>query len=66
MSLTKSIEQSDSERVDNNKNVRVLAIRGKKITTTTTSAIFVGGKLLTASIKVTLLENKQDVRLKKI
>ena len=60
----KSIRQSDSEEIDDNKDIKVSAIKGKKITTTTASAIFAGGKLLTISIKVTLPGGGQDVRVK--
>ncbi len=66
MGLAEPIEQSDSEEVDDNKDVRVSAVRGRKITTTTTSAIPAGGKLSIASIKVTLPKVVQNVRVKKV
>lgn len=44
--------------VNNDKNVRVLAIRGRKIITTITSVISVSEKLLTVLIKGTLPEDK--------
>ncbi len=58
MGLVKPTEQSGDKKVDDNKDVRVSAVKGRKITTTTISAIFTGGKLLTASSKVTLSEGR--------
>ena len=58
MGLTKHTEQSGSEKVDDVKDIKVLAVRGRKIILTTTSAIPTGGKLLTVSIKVTLPESE--------
>ncbi len=66
MGLAEPIEQSDSEEVDDNKDVRVSAVKGRKITTTTTNAIPAGGKLLTVSSKMTLPESGQDVKVKKV
>ncbi len=66
MGLTESIKPSGSEEVDDDKDVRVSAVRGRKITTTIASAIPAGGKLLTVSTKVILPEGVQDVRVKKI
>ena len=67
MGLTEPTEQSGAEKVDDNKNVRILAVRGRKIITTTASAILVGGKLLTISTKMTLpVSGGHDVRVKKI
>ena len=48
------------------KDVKVLVVKSRKITTTTASAIFANRKLLTTSTKVTLLEDTQDVKVKKI
>ncbi len=59
-------KQSGSEKVDDDKDIKVSAVRGRKITTTTASARPAGGKLLMASSKITLLEGEQDVRMKKI
>ena len=56
MSLAKSTEQSGSKKVDDNKDVKVSAVKDRKITTITTNAIPAGGKLLMALIKETLLE----------
>ncbi len=66
MGLAKPKEQSGGEEVNDNKYVRVLIVKGKKITTTTTSVILVGGKLLTTSTKMTLPEGEQVVRVKKV
>ena len=66
MGLAKPIEQSGNEKVDDNKDVKVSAVKGRKITTTIASAISAGGKLSMASTKVILLENVQDVRVKKV
>ena len=66
MSLIKLIKQSNSKKVDNNKDIRVLAVKNRKITITTISTIFVSGKLLIILIKVTLLKNEQDIKVKKI
>ncbi len=66
MGLAEPSEQSDNEEVNDDKDVKVLVVRGKKITTTTTSAIPAGGKLLTASFKMILLEDGQDVNVKKV
>ena len=56
--LAELTKQNGSKEVNNNKDVRVLPVRGRKITITTTTAIPAGGKLSTASIKVTLLEDE--------
>ncbi len=66
MGLAELIEQSVSEEIDDNEDVRVLIVRGKKIITTTASVILVSRKLSTASIKVTLPEVGQDIRVKKV
>ncbi len=66
MGLAEPTEQGGSEEVDNNEDVRVLAVRGWKITTTIASAIPADGKMSTASSKVTLPEVGQDVRVKKV
>ena len=58
MSLAEPIKQNGSEEVDNDKDVRVSVVRGKKITITTACAILAGGKQLTRSIKVTLLKGE--------
>ncbi len=66
MGLAEPTKQSGSEEVDDDEDVRVSAVRDRKITTTIASAILVGGKLSTASSKVTLPEGGQDVRVKKV
>ena len=58
MGLAKPTKQSGNEEVDDDKNVRVSAVRSKKIITITISVIPAGGKLLTASTKMTLLEDE--------
>ena len=55
MDIAEIIKQNGSEEVNNNKNVRVSVVKGRKITTTTASAILVVRKLSMASTKVTLL-----------
>ena len=64
--LVKLIEQSNSEKVNDNKDIRISVVRGEKITTTTASALFASRKLLMVSIKVILPEGKQNIRVKKI
>lgn len=59
-------QQRDSEEIDNNKNVNVPAIRGKKIVITIASAKRVVEKLLTVLTKVDLVEDKQDMSVIKI
>ncbi len=66
MGLAEPIEQSGSRKVDNNEDVKVSAVRCRRITTTTASAILAGGKLSMTSTKVTLPEGVQDVRVKKV
>ena len=66
ISLAEPIKQNCSKKVDEDKDIRVLVVKSKKISTTIASAIFASGKLLTASTKVTLLEDGQDVRVKKV
>lgn len=51
---------------NNNKDVKLLVIRGRKIIITTISIILASGKLLTISTKVTWSEDKQDVKMKKV
>ena len=66
MDLAELTELSDSEGVDDDEDIRVSAVKGRKITTTTVCAILIGGKLLTALINVTLPEGGQDVSVKKV
>ncbi len=66
MDLAEPKEQSGSEQVNDNEDVRVSAVRGRKITITTASVIPVGRKLSTASLKMTLPESGQDVSVKKV
>lgn len=49
--LTKCTEQSGKGQDDNNKDVRVLAVKGRKVTTTTAGAKPVVRKLLTVSTR---------------
>ncbi len=56
MGLAELTKQGGSEEVDYDKDVRVLVVKGRKITTTTTSEIPASGKLSTASSMMTLLE----------
>ena len=66
MSLVEPTKQRSSKEVNDNKNVRMLAVRSRKITTTIISAILVSRKLSTISTKVTLPEVGQDVKDKKV
>lgn len=66
MGLAKFTEYNGSKKVDNNKDVRVSVVRGRKIPITTTSVIFVGGKLSAALTKMTLQETGQNMRVKNI
>lgn len=66
MSLMEFIKQSGSEKVDDDKDVRISKIRGQKITITITSAIIAWENLLMASTKITLSEpSKENVRVRK-
>lgn len=47
-------------------DVRVPAVKGTKIATTTASVKLAVGKLLTASTKMALVENRRDVSVRKI
>ena len=66
MSLAKSTEQNSSKKVDNDKIVRILVIKDRKIIITTASAILASKKLLTVLTKVILPKGEQDVRVKKV
>ncbi len=66
MGLAEPVKQSGSKEVNDDRNIRVSAVRKRKITTTIASAIPMSGKLSTASTKVTLLEGRQNMRVKKI
>lgn len=66
MGLAKSIKQNSSKKVNNNKDIRVLVIKSWKIPINTASAILISRKLSMISIKMILLENKQNVKVKKI
>lgn len=66
MGLAKSIKQNSSKKVNNNKDIRVLVIKSRKIPINTASAILISRKLSMISIKMILLENKQNVKVKKI
>lgn len=59
-------QQYSSEEINDDKNVRIPAVKGRKITITTASAKPVVGKLLTASTKVVLIEDGRDVNVRKI
>lgn len=59
-------QQHGSKKVDNDKDVRVLAVRDSKIITFMANAKLAVKKLLTASTKVALMENGQDMSIKKI
>lgn len=45
MGLAKPTEQNNNEEVDDNEDIRVSVIKGRKINTTIASIIPVGGKL---------------------
>ena len=66
INLIKPTKQSSNEEVNDNKDVEVSIVKGKKIIITTISAIFADGKLSTTSTKIALPEDEQDVRVKKI
>ena len=66
MGLTEPTEQSDSKEVNDNEDVKVSAVRGRKIIITIVSVIPAARKLSTTSTKETLLEGRQDVKVKKI
>ena len=66
MGLAEPTKQSSSKNIDDKKDIRVSAVKGKKITTIIANIIPAGGKLLMASTKMTLLEAGQDMNMKKI
>ncbi len=67
MGLAEPTEQiSGSEEVDDDKDIRVLVVRDRKITIITASTIPASGKLSMASFKVTLPEGGQDMGVKKV
>lgn len=51
------MEQHSSEEINDNKNVRIRVVKGRKIAITTASAKPIIEKLLTVSTKMALLEN---------
>lgn len=55
-----------SEKVDNNKNIRILAIKNKKVAITTLNAKLTIEKLLIVSTKVVLIKDGQDIYMRKI
>lgn len=59
-------QQHGSEEVNDNKDIRILAICGKKIVIILASTKSTVGKLLTMSIKVALMKDGQDMNIKKI
>lgn len=66
MGLAEPIEQSDSEEVNDNKNVRVSRVKSRKTITATINAISMCRRLLTVSIQMILPGNKQNVRVKNV
>ncbi len=64
--LTERTEQSGSEQVDDDEEVRVPALKGRKVAMTTAGAKPEGGKLLTASTRVALGKDGQDVSVRKV
>ena len=66
MSLAEPTEQNSSEKFDDNKDVRISTVRDSKITIITASALLAGGKLSTALTKMTLQEDRQDMRVKNV
>ena len=67
MGLMKPIKQNNGEEINDDKNVRISLVKGRKITAITVSAISARKKLLTTSTNMTLLElDGQDMRVKKI
>lgn len=59
-------QQRGSKKVDNDKDVRVPAVRDSKIITFMVNAKLAVKNLLTVSTKVALVENGQNVSIKKI
>lgn len=66
MDLAKPIDQNGSKKIDDNKNIKIPVLKGRKIIITTANTISVCRKLLTALTTVILPECWQDVRVKKI
>lgn len=59
-------QQYSNEEVNNNKDVKVLMVKGRKIATTIASAKPVVKNLLTTLTKVALIEDSQDINVRKI
>lgn len=66
MGLAEPTEQNDSEKVHDNKDVRVLAVRNKKIIISIVNTIPAGEKLLTTSTEMNLLEGGYNIRVRKV
>lgn len=64
--LIKHTEQSDSEQIDNNIEIRIPAHKSKKAATITESAKLMGKEPITMSAKGVLEKNVQDVSVKKV
>lgn len=57
---------SDSEKVYNNKNIKILAIKNKKVVIITINAKPIIGKLLIASTKIVFIKDGQDISMRKV
>lgn len=58
MGLAKATEQNSSEEVDDNKDIKVLTIRSRKITITTVITVSASRKLSIVLTKIILLEDR--------
>lgn len=59
-------QQHSGEKVNNNKDVRILVVKGRKITIIIISVKLIFGKLLMASTKIALVEDGQNGNISKI
>lgn len=60
------MKQSGNKKVNNNKNIIVLAIKISKVIIIIVSVKSVVEKLLSMSIKLVLVKDKQDINMTKV
>lgn len=64
--LTKCKKQHNSKKVNNNKDIRILVFKNSKVIINTVSAKPTFKKLLTILTKMILVENRQNISIKKV
>lgn len=58
--------KSGNKQIDNNQDIRILAVRNKKVAITILAKKLIIEKLLIVSTKMVLIKNKQDISIRKI